>query len=726
MPGARYFSFLLGAFSFPLAGSLALANWFRNSGITVLIIDKKPGPTQRGHAEGVKSTATEILGSFGLGPQVEAEAWRLEEIAIWGEEQDLALDEGSEGSEDGERKTRGLRRERVIKDRVEELGFGTVRETILQQDVRYSTCPVSVDIDTSAGHHEEGYPVTVGLVSADGVDSAKIETIRAKYIVGCDGAHSWLRKKLGVALEGDLTDSAFGVVDLIPRTNFPDIRRISYIRTPSSGTMMLMPRPHREVRIYVPLPSCLASDPTQRVTETTLTQILTAAQERLHPYTLDLDLSPALTNPLKKQRAKSIEEKNNICWWSTYRVGQRVGTSFSVANVRAFLAGDAVHTHSPKAGQGMNTAIQDAYNLGWKLRMVLQRRLRDSGIGIEKGQAAARLLRTYELERKKVAEDVVAFDRGYLQLFTKPPSPSPSSSPSPLSTPSTSSTPSESSAPSMPSTPSTPSFPASPPKHQDRSHSQAQAQAQTEDQDQETFSTPFLTAMKFSTGLSIHYPPSCAVHPSPFSLTSPFSQLSTIQQQPLLKANLAPGKRLQDFQAIYHADGIVERIHNRLRATGQFRVVVFAGDVADPVVRRHSWELGRFLVDTDDGLGRLTVPAATGKGDQEGVGKGEASVAWEGVPVEVLMVHCGERNKVELLDLHEVYRPWSRDLGVDYWRVLVDAEGGLGHGRVYERLEIDRKRGCCVVVRPDGYVGAVVGMGDFEGVRRYFGGVGML
>lgn len=94
-----------------------------------MLIDKKPGPTPRGHAEGLKSTTTEILGSFGLGPQVEAEAWRLEEIAIWGEEQDQACD----GGEDGGQRTSGLRRERVIKDRVEELGFGTVRETILQQ-----------------------------------------------------------------------------------------------------------------------------------------------------------------------------------------------------------------------------------------------------------------------------------------------------------------------------------------------------------------------------------------------------------------------------------------------------------------------------------------------------------------------------------------------------------------------------------------------------------------
>jgi phenol 2-monooxygenase len=77
--------------------------------------------------------------------------------------------------------------------------------------------------------------------------------------------------------------------------------------------------------------------------------------------------------------------------------------------------------------------------------------------------------------------------------------------------------------------------------------------------------------------------------------------------------------------------------------------------------------------------------------------------------------------------MHEVYRPWSSDEGYDYWRVFADAESVMeGHGRVYERLEIDGKEGCCAVVRPDGYIGAVVDVDDFQGLRGYFEGVGML
>jgi phenol 2-monooxygenase len=94
---------------------LALANWFRNSDISVLLVEKQPGPTPRGQGEGLKSTTNEIFASFGIGPRIAAESWRLEEIAVWGPSQS--------GS--------GIAREQVVHDKVKELG--TVRETILQQ-----------------------------------------------------------------------------------------------------------------------------------------------------------------------------------------------------------------------------------------------------------------------------------------------------------------------------------------------------------------------------------------------------------------------------------------------------------------------------------------------------------------------------------------------------------------------------------------------------------------
>jgi phenol 2-monooxygenase len=91
--------------------------------------------------------------------------------------------------------------------------------------------------------------------------------------------------------------------------------------------------------------------------------------------------------------------------WSAYSVGQRLADHYSKDN-RVFLAGDACHTHSPKAGQGMNLSLQDGYNIGWKLAEVL------------KGQAGPDLLKSYDLERGKVAADLIDFDRKFAKLFS--------------------------------------------------------------------------------------------------------------------------------------------------------------------------------------------------------------------------------------------------------------------------------------------------------------------
>lgn len=266
----------------------------------------------------------------------------------------------------------------------------------------------------------------------------------------------------------------------------------------------------------------------------------------------------------------------------------------------------------------MNTSIQDAFNLGWKLRLVLDNLLSPS------------ILSTYESERRPVAQDLISFDRGYLKLFSAPSA---------------------------------------------------------------SFDSEFLRALKFTTGLSIRYP------------VSPIVQVqgSAEHKGPsLLKADIVPGKRLPDFQVVCQADGVTTRIHPRLRANGAFRVLVFAGDIAKDAHLVRLQTLGSWLGDHEAGLGKFTA------GDSQG-------------RVEVLVVHCAARDKVELMELHEVYRPWNESLGWDYWRVYADVESAHeGHGRVYERLEIDWKKGCSVIVRPDGYIGAVVEMEDHESIGSYF------
>jgi phenol 2-monooxygenase/3-hydroxybenzoate 4-monooxygenase len=128
----------------------------------------------------------------------------------------------------------------------------------------------------------------------------------------------------------------------------------------------------------------------------TVDKLIATARRILHPHTLDVKEVP---------------------WWSVYEIGQRICDKYDdvpadeVASrlPHVFIAGDACHTHSPKAGQGMNFSMQDTFNLGWKLAAVLRK------------QCAPELLHTYSLERQVVAQELIDFDREWAKMFSDRP-----------------------------------------------------------------------------------------------------------------------------------------------------------------------------------------------------------------------------------------------------------------------------------------------------------------
>lgn len=176
---------------------------------------------------------------------------------------------------------------------------------------------------------------------------------------------------------GDSTDAVWGVMDIYPQTDFPDIRRKCTIHS-SYGSIVIIPREGGSlVRFYVQLPSG------SHAKEVTLSDLQSTTKKIFSPYKMDFA---------------------DTFWWSAYTIGQRLAENFH-KDYRVFLTGDACHTHSPKAGQGMNVSLQDGYNLGWKLASVLR------------GLSPESLLRTYVLERSKTAENLIAFDRVLAKKF---------------------------------------------------------------------------------------------------------------------------------------------------------------------------------------------------------------------------------------------------------------------------------------------------------------------
>ena len=135
---------------------------------------------------------------------------------------------------------------------------------------------------------------------------------------------------------GDTSDSIWGVMDVFPQTNFPDIRK-QVIMQSDAGSIIIVPREGESmIRIYIELP------PGTVAKEVNLEDLQAAARRVFSPYEIEFA---------------------GTFWWSVYSIGQRLADHFSKAN-RVFLTGDACHTHSPKAGQGMNVSLQDGYNIG--------------------------------------------------------------------------------------------------------------------------------------------------------------------------------------------------------------------------------------------------------------------------------------------------------------------------------------------------------------------------
>ena len=196
-----------------------------------------------------------------------------------------------------------------------------------------------------------------------------------------------MREAIGRKPQGAGHDKAWGVMDLLAVTDFPDIRFKATIQSGSGGNILLIPREGGYlVRLYVDMGE-IAAD-----AWLTPDDILDQARSVLAPYTLEV---------------------KEIAWFSVYRVGHRVTDKFDdvdddkvgTRSPRVFIAGDACHTHTAKAGQGMNVSMQDTFNLGWKLAAVLQ------------GRSPAALLDTYSQERKQIAEDLIAMDTRWSQAI---------------------------------------------------------------------------------------------------------------------------------------------------------------------------------------------------------------------------------------------------------------------------------------------------------------------
>ncbi len=271
-----------------------------------------------------------------------------------------------------------------------------MRHAAVPLEPAYARRLVSLKINSASLSNPSAFPLTARIERVDGGLAGAPEIVRARYVVGCDGARSAVRGFIGRTMKGDAANQAWGVMDVLAVTDFPDIRRKAAIHSATDGSMLIIPREGGYlVRMYVELDK-LAEN--QRVANLDVTpeHLIAAATRILRPYSFEV---------------------KEVAWWSVYEIGHRLCDGFddclSEADQgrlpRVFIAGDACHTHSPKAGQGMNVSMQDTFNLGWKLAAVLT------------GRAEPHLLATYSEERKAIAKDLFDFDHKWARMFSARP-----------------------------------------------------------------------------------------------------------------------------------------------------------------------------------------------------------------------------------------------------------------------------------------------------------------
>ena len=387
------------------AGIVTHAQLAQFPGVVTRIVERRDGRLVLGQADGIQARSVETFQAFGFAPQIVQEAYQITETDFWTPDpRDPKRIVRSSVTPDDPQGISEFPHLIVNQARVIDYFAEYARRAPARGDVDYGyefvdlervdgdEYPVHVTLRRVTGHTGAGINAA-GPAESTAADAETV-VVRAKYVVGADGARSSVRRSIGGSLTGSASLHAWGVMDVLAATDFPDFRKKCIIHS-EAGSILHIPREGNHLaRIYVDLGETDEQDG-GRVRDTPLEEVIARANAILHPYALDV---------------------RDVPWHSVYEVAHRMTDRFDDAHAwgeprdpRVFLMGDACHTHSAKAGQGMNVSMQDGWNLGWKLGYVLE------------GRSSEALLETYSDERWVTSKNLIDFDREWSTLMAKKP-----------------------------------------------------------------------------------------------------------------------------------------------------------------------------------------------------------------------------------------------------------------------------------------------------------------
>ncbi|TPX07279.1 uncharacterized protein E0L32_010776 [Thyridium curvatum] len=616
-PSANHYDIVIvGAGPVGLMLSTLLARW----GYKIKHIDNRAEPTPRGRADGIQPRSLDLLQNMGLkAPIMANNPAKVFEVAFW---------EPSPDGGDGIVKTgswpscppflearypfttllhQGLI-ERVFIDDLAKHGVEIQRPWTI------------TDFKTSNKHPD--YPVEVDLDRDDGLFQQKLY---AKYLFSGEGARSNIRQALGIQVTyKDPISYVWAVMDGVVQTDFPSIKMKCTIHS-KHGSIMVIPRENSMVRLYIRIASSSDPDFNPRKTATE-EEVQATAKKILSPYKITWE---------------------NVDWFSIYPIGQGIATNYTL-DQRVFLGGDACHTHSPKAGQGMNTAFLDAQNLAWKIHAV------------ESGFASREILKTYETERKAVAEELLAFDNKYAQLFSQQ----------------------------------------APPK--------SAQEHDTSTIHVNEFVDTFKKACAFTSGYGVKYGPSdicwSVAHNAQSNLICPED------------VKVTPGRLMVTADVTRVADANVVALEQEVPENGAFRLYIFAGTPSQSKLAALR-DFAKYSSTSGSYLGAYARPDADGEVSYHETHNPHS----HHFTLSTIFAAKHEELDMTTLTLPPLLTRYRDHIYADD---VTDRRLSQGVAAAHSKVGVNLDQGLVLVVRPDGYIGISVllveGTGTVEALNKYF------
>lgn len=340
--------------------------------ISVHIIEALPKPTQEAFGRAVTfwPRSMEMLSQLGLGQSIMQDCFAVRSSAAYDAEGNEVFGRGwsfLEGIDDTRYKFATVLRQKYVEDifraKLKKLGVEVAEHN------KFLSLEVMQDVPIG----EKGRIRAQVLDSSLGEGKERQYTVSCRYLIGCDGTRTLVRGAAGIESVGSRTEDKWVRVDgLLKSTTMPKPRSYGSLESPIYGNVLWIPIDHGCTRIGF----AMNEERRKLYNEVDREVFIKEAELSVAPFKAEFE---------------------RVDWASVYSVGQRLALNFW-AQESIFIAGDAAHSHSSGAGQGMNTGVHDAVNLGWKLAMVLNGTLKPD------------VLETYDLERRPNAQKLIKYD----------------------------------------------------------------------------------------------------------------------------------------------------------------------------------------------------------------------------------------------------------------------------------------------------------------------------